>query len=161
MDAQIAKLREIDGTIRPEDRPEWFTTEWIDQAEREMKAPSDNTGTALDAALSGQYAAFENAVIGYIARTTRTREPARTARASSPDTRWPHATRTERPWPTGSTGSTMKDGPRGAGGTETELRSLREGIFDSPDSWDSFNTATDTPDTTAADTSGRRHEART
>ena len=38
--------------------------------------------------------------------------------------------------------------------TETELRSLREGIFDSPDSWDSFNTATDTPDTTAADTSG-------
>ena len=38
--------------------------------------------------------------------------------------------------------------------TETELRSLHEGIFDSPDSWDSFNTATDTPDTTAADTSG-------
>lgn len=66
VDAQIAKLREIDGTIRPEDRPEWFTTEWIDQAEREMKDPSDNTGTALDAALSGQYAAFENAVIGYI-----------------------------------------------------------------------------------------------
>ncbi len=47
VDAQIASLREIDGTIRPEDRPEWFTTEWIDQAEREMKAPSDNTGTAL------------------------------------------------------------------------------------------------------------------
>lgn len=108
VDAQIAKLREIDGTIRPEDRPEWFTTEWIDQAEREMKDPSDNTETALDAALSGQYAAFENAVMATSTRTTRTREPARTARASSPDTRWPHATRTERPWPTGSTGSTMK-----------------------------------------------------
>ena len=25
VDAQIAKLREIDGTIRPEDRPEWFS----------------------------------------------------------------------------------------------------------------------------------------
>ena len=67
VDAQIAKLREIDGNIRPEDRPEWFTTEWIDQAEQAMGTPADGgIEDALDAALSGQYAAFENAIIGYI-----------------------------------------------------------------------------------------------
>lgn len=67
VDAQIAKLREIDGSIRPEDRPEWFTAEWIDQAEQAMRTPADGgVEDALDAALSGQYAAFENAIIGYI-----------------------------------------------------------------------------------------------
>lgn len=58
VDAQIAKLREIDVSIRPEDRPEWFTTEWIDQAEQAMRTPADGgIEDALDAALSGQYAA--------------------------------------------------------------------------------------------------------
>ena len=155
VDAQIAKLREIDGTIRPEDRPEWFTTEWIDQAEREMKAPSDNTGTALDAALSGQYAAFENAVIGYI--DAHDTDAGTSENGASQFAGYEVAARD-------TNGTTMAyrldwfddegmvhEGPEA---TETELRSLREGIFDSPDSWDSFNTATDTPDTTAADTSG-------
>lgn len=155
VDAQIAKLREIDGTIRPEDRPEWFTTEWIDQAEREMKDPSDNTGTALDAALSGQYAAFENAVIGYI--DAHDTDAGTSENGASQFAGYEVAARD-------ANGTSMAyrldwfddegmvhEGPEA---TETELRSLREGIFDSPDSWDSFNTATDTPDTTAADTSG-------
>lgn len=155
VDAQIAKLREIDGTIRPEDRPEWFTTEWIDQAEREMKDPSDNTGTALDAALSGQYAAFENAVIGYIdAHDTDAGTSENGASqfagyevAACDANGTPMAYRLD--WFDDE--GMVHEGPEA---TETELRSLREGIFDSPDSWDSFNTATDTPDTTAADTSG-------
>lgn len=155
VDAQIAKLREIDGTIRPEDRPEWFTTEWIDQAEREMKDPSDNTGTALDAALSGQYAAFENAVIGYIdAHDTDT---GTSENGASQFAGYEVAARDANGTPMAyrldwfDDEGMVHEGPEA---TETELRSLREGIFDSPDSWDSFNTATDTPDTTAADTSG-------
>lgn len=155
VDAQIAKLREIDGTIRPEDRPEWFTTEWIDQAEREMKAPSDNTGTALDAALSGQYAAFENAVIGYI--DAHDTDAGTSENGASQFARYEVAARDANGTPMAyrldwfDDEGMVHEGPEA---TETELRSLREGIFDSPDSWDSFNTATDTPDTTAADTSG-------
>lgn len=155
VDAQIAKLREIDGTIRPEDRPEWFTTEWIDQAEREMKDPSDNTGTALDAALSGQYAAFENAVIGYI--DAHDTDAGTSENGASQFAGYEVAARDANGTPMAyrldwfDDEDMVHEGPEA---TETELRSLREGIFDSPDSWDSFNTATDTPDTTAADTSG-------
>lgn len=155
VDAQIAKLREIDGTIRPEDRPEWFTTEWIDQAEREMKDPSDNTGTALDAALSGQYAAFENAVIGYI--DAHDTDAGTGENGASQFAGYEVAARDANGTPMAyrldwfDDEGMVHEGPEA---TETELRSLREGIFDSPDSWDSFNTATDTPDTTAADTSG-------
>lgn len=155
VDAQIAKLREIDGTIRPEDRPEWFTTEWIDQAEREMKDPSDNTGTALDAALSGQYAAFENAVIGYI--DAHDMDAGTSENGASQFAGYEVAARDANGTPMAyrldwfDDEGMVHEGPEA---TETELRSLREGIFDSPDSWDSFNTATDTPDTTAADTSG-------
>ena len=155
VDAQIAKLREIDGTIRPEDRPEWFTTEWIDQAEREMKDPSDNTGTALDAALSGQYAAFENAVIGYI--DAHDTDAGTSKNGASQFAGYEVAARDANGTPMAyrldwfDDEGMVHEGPEA---TETELRSLREGIFDSPDSWDSFNTATDTPDTTAADTSG-------
>ena len=155
VDAQIAKLREIDGTIRPEDRPEWFTTEWIDQAEREMKDPSDNTGTALDAALSGQYAAFENAVIGYI--DAHDTDAGASENGASQFAGYEVAARDANGTPMAyrldwfDDEGMVHEGPEA---TETELRSLREGIFDSPDSWDSFNTATDTPDTTAADTSG-------
>ena len=106
VDAQIAKLREIDGNIRPEDRPEWFTTEWIDQAEQAMRTPADGgIEDALDAALSGQYAAFENAIIGYIDTHDRTRGQARMARANSPHTRSPTVSGTARPRPTDSTGS--------------------------------------------------------
>lgn len=155
VDAQIAKLREIDGTIRPEDRPEWFTTEWIDQAEREMKDPSDNTGTALDAALSGQYAAFENVVIGYI--DAHDTDAGTSENGASQFAGYEVAARDANGTPMAyrldwfDDEGMVHEGPEA---TETELRSLREGIFDSPDSWDSFNTATDTPDTTAADTSG-------
>lgn len=155
VDAQIAKLREIDGTIRPEDRPEWFTTEWIDQAEREMKDPSDNTGTALDAALSGQYAAFENAVIGYI--DAHDTDAGTSENGASQFAGYEVAARDANGTPMAyrldwfDDEGMVHEGPEA---TETELRSLREGIFDSPDSWDSFNTATDTPNTTAADTSG-------
>lgn len=155
VDAQIAKLREIDGTIRPEDRPEWFTTEWIDQAEREMKDPSDNTGTALDAALSGQYAAFENAVIGYI--DAHDTDAGTSENGASQFAGYEVAARDANGTPMAyrldwfDDEGMVHEGPEA---TETELRSLREGIFDSPDSWDSFNTATDTPDTAAADTSG-------
>lgn len=155
VDAQIARLREIDGTIRPEDRPEWFTTEWIDQAEREMKDPSDNTGTALDAALSGQYAAFENAVIGYI--DAHDTDAGTSENGASQFAGYEVAARDANGTPMAyrldwfDDEGMVHEGPEA---TETELRSLREGIFDSPDSWDSFNTATDTPDTTAADTSG-------
>lgn len=155
VDTQIAKLREIDGTIRPEDRPEWFTTEWIDQAEREMKDPSDNTGTALDAALSGQYAAFENAVIGYI--DAHDTDAGTSENGASQFAGYEVAARDANGTPMAyrldwfDDEGMVHEGPEA---TETELRSLREGIFDSPDSWDSFNTATDTPDTTAADTSG-------
>lgn len=155
VDAQIAKLREIDGTIRPEDRPEWFTTEWIDQAEREMKAPSDNTGTALDAALSGQYAALENAVIGYI--DAHDTDAGTSENGASQFAGYEVAARDANGTPMAyrldwfDDEGMVHEGPEA---TETELRSLHEGIFDSPDSWDSFNTATDTPDTTAADTSG-------
>lgn len=155
VDAQIAKLREIDGTIRPEDRPEWFTTEWIDQAEREMKDPSDNTGTALDAALSGQYAAFENAVIGYI--DAHDTDAGTSENGASQFAGYEVAARDANGTPMAyrldwfDDEGMVHEGPEA---TETELRSLREGIFDSPDSWDSFNTAMDTPDTTAADTSG-------
>ncbi|RHC31552.1 hypothetical protein DW849_04410 [Bifidobacterium adolescentis] len=155
VDAQIAKLREIDGTIRPEDRPERFTTEWIDQAEREMKDPSDNTGTALDAALSGQYAAFENAVIGYI--DAHDTDAGTSENGASQFAGYEVAARDANGTPMAyrldwfDDEGMVHEGPEA---TETELRSLHEGIFDSPDSWDSFNTATDTPDTTAADTSG-------
>lgn len=155
VDAQIAKLREIDGTIRPEDRPEWFTTEWIDQAEREMKDPSDNTGTALDTALSGQYAAFENAVIGYI--DAHDTDAGTSENGASQFAGYEVAARDANGTPMAyrldwfDDEGMVHEGPEA---TETELRSLREGIFDSPDSWDSFNTASDTPDTTAADTSG-------
>lgn len=131
VDAQIAKLREIDGTIRPEDRPEWFTTEWIDQAEREMKDPSDNTGTALDAALSGQYAEFENAVIGYI--DAHDTDAGTSENGASQFAGYEVAARDANGTPMAyrldwfDDEGMVHEGPEA---TETELRSLREGIFD-------------------------------
>ena len=37
IEEQIAKLRELDGRILGEDRPEWFTPDWIDHVARDMR----------------------------------------------------------------------------------------------------------------------------
>lgn len=142
VDAQIAKLREIDGSIRPEDRPEWFTTEWIDQAEQAMRTPADGgIEDALDAALSGQYAAFENAIIGYIDAhdpDAGTRE-----NGASQFAGYEVTDRVGNGAPTSYRLDWFDDeGPfhEGPKVTVKELTRMREGIFDSPDSWDSFGT---------------------
>ena len=79
VDGQIAKLRELYGTIKPEDRPEWFTKEWIDRAEREMKEPA---GTASDGQETGTVPATRPA------DTTETR-PAKERDAEESDGRRP------------------------------------------------------------------------
>lgn len=149
VDAQIAKLREIDGSIRPEDRPEWFTTEWIDQAEQAMRTPADGgIEDALDAALSGQYAAFENAIIGYIDAhdpDAGTRENGASQFAGYEVTdRVGNGAPTSYRLDWFDDEGLAHEGPKV---TVKELTRMREGIFDSPDSWDSFGT---TPSTSAA-----------
>lgn len=142
VDAQIAKLREIDGSIRPEDRPEWFTTEWIDQAEQAMRTPADGgIEDALDAALSGQYAAFENAIIGYI--DTHDPDAGTRENGASQFAGYEVTDRVGNGAPTSYRLDWFDDeGPfhEGPKVTVKELTRMREGIFDSPDSWDSFGT---------------------
>lgn len=142
VDAQIAKLREIDGSIRPEDRPEWFTTEWIDQAEQAMRTPADGgIEDALDAALSGQYAAFENAIIGYI--DTHDPDAGTSENGASQFAGYEVTDRVGNGAPTSyrldwfDDEGLVHEGPKI---TWKELTRMREGIFDSPDSWDSFGT---------------------
>lgn len=149
VDAQIAKLREIDGSIRPEDRPEWFTTEWIDQAEQAMRTPADGgIEDALDVALSGQYAAFENAIIGYI--DTHDPDAGTSENGASQFAGYEVTDRVGNGAPTSyrldwfDDEGLVHEGPKV---TVKELTRMREGIFDSPDSWDSFGT---TPSTSAA-----------
>lgn len=149
VDAQIAKLREIDGSIRPEDRPEWFTTEWIDQEEQAMRTPADGgIEDALNAALSGQYAAFENAIIGYI--DTHDPDAGTSENGASQFAGYEVTDRVGNGAPTSyrldwfDDEGLVHEGPKI---TWKELTRMREGIFDSPDSWDSFGT---TPSTSAA-----------
>lgn len=149
VDAQIAKLREIDGSISPEDRPEWFTTEWIDQTEQAMRTPADGgIEDALDAALSGQYAAFENAIIGYI--DTHDPDAGTSEDGASQFAGYEVTDRVGNGVPTSyrldwfDDEGLVHEGPKV---TVKELTRMREGIFDSPDSWDSFGT---TPSTSAA-----------
>ena len=149
VDAQIAKLREIDGSIRPEDRPEWFTTEWIDQAEQAMRTPADGgIEDTLDAVLSGQYAAFENAIIGYI--DTHDPDAGTSEDGASQFAGYEVTDRVGNGVPTSyrldwfDDEGLVHEGPKV---TVKELTRMREGIFDSPDSWDSFGT---TPSTSAA-----------
>ena len=149
VDAQVAKLREIDGSIRPEDRPEWFTAEWIDQAEQAMRTPADGgVEDALDAALSGQYAAFENAIIGYI--DTHDPDAGTSENGASQFAGYEVTDRVGNGAPTSyrldwfDDEGLVHEGPKV---TVKELTRMREGIFDSPDSWDSFGT---TPSTSAA-----------
>lgn len=150
VDAQIAKLREIDGSIRPEDRPEWFTTEWIDQAEQAMRTPADGgIEDTLDAVLSGRYAAFENAIIGYI--DAHDPDVGTSENGASQFAGYEVTDRVGNGAPTSyrldwfdDEGLVVHEGPKI---TWKELTRMREGIFDSPDSWDSFGT---TPSTSAA-----------
>lgn len=149
VDAQIAKLREIDGSIRPEDRPEWFTTEWIDQAEQAMRTPADGgIEDALDAVLSGQYAAFENAIIGYI--DAHDPDAGTGENGASQFAGYEVTNRVGNGVPTSyrldwfDDEGLIHEGPKV---TVKELTRMREGIFGSPDSWDSFGT---TPSTSAA-----------
>lgn len=149
VDAQIAKLREIDGSIRPEDRPEWFTAEWIDQAEQAMRTPADGgIEDALDATLSGQYAAFENAIIGYI--DTHDPDAGTRENGASQFAGYEVTDRVGNGAPMSyrldwfDDEGLVHEGPKV---TVKELTRMREGIFDSPDSWDSFGT---TPSTSAA-----------
>lgn len=155
VDVQIAKLREIDGSIRPEDRPEWFTTEWIDQAEQAMRTPADGgIEDALDAALSGQYAAFENAIIGYI--DTHDPDAGTSENGASQFAGYEVTDRVGNGAPTSyrldwfDDEGLVHEGPKI---TWKELTRMREGIFDSPDSWDSFGT---TPSTSAAAASDKK-----
>lgn len=153
VDAQIAKLREIDGNIRPEDRPEWFTTEWIDQAEQAMGTPADGgIEDALDAALSGQYAAFENAIIGYI--DAHDPDAGTSENGASQFAGYEVTDRAGNGAPTScrldwfDDEGLVHEGPKV---TVKELTRMREGIFDGPDSWDSFGTTPSTSSAAASD----------
>lgn len=153
VDAQIAKLREIDGNIRPEDRPEWFTTEWIDQAEQAMRTPADGgIEDALDAALSGQYAAFENAIIGYI--DAHDPDAGTSENGASQFAGYEITDRVGNDSPTSyrldwfDDEGLVHEGPKV---TVKELTRMREGIFDGPDSWDSFGTTPSTSSAAASD----------
>ena len=150
VDAQIAKLREIDGNIRPEDRPEWFTTEWIDQAEQAMRTPADGgIEDALDAALSGQYAAFENAIIGYI--DTHDPDAGTSENGASQFAGYEITDRVGNGAPTSyrldwfDDEGLVHEGPKI---TWKELTRMREGIFGSPDS---FGTTPSTSSAAASD----------
>lgn len=153
VDAQIAKLREIDGSIRPEDRPEWFTTEWIDQAEQAMRTPADGgIEDALDAALSGQYAAFENTIIGYI--DAHDPDAGTSENGASQFAGYEVTDRVGNGAPTScrldwfDDEGLVHEGPKV---TVKELTRMREGIFDGPDSWDSFGTTPSTSSAAASD----------
>lgn len=153
VDAQIAKLREIDGSIRPEDRPEWFTTEWIDQAEQAMRTPADGgIEDALDAALSGQYAAFENAIIGHI--DAHDPDAGTSENGASQFAGYEVTDRVGNGAPTSyrldwfDDEGLVHEGPKI---TWKELTRMREGIFDGPDSWDSFGTTPSTSSAAASD----------
>lgn len=153
VDAQIAKLREIDGSIRPEDRPEWFTTEWIDQAEQAMRTPADGgIEDALDAALSGQYAAFENAIIEYI--DAHDPDAGTSENGASQFAGYEVTDRVGNGAPTScrldwfDDEGLVHEGPKV---TVKELTRMREGIFDGPDSWDSFGTTPSTSSAAASD----------
>lgn len=153
VDAQIAKLREIDGNIRPEDRPEWFTTEWIDQAEQAMRTPADGgIEDALDAVLSGQYAAFENTIIGYI--DTHDPDAGTSENGASQFAGYEVTDRARNGVPTSyrldwfDDEGLVHEGPKA---TVKELTRMREGIFGSPDSWDSFGTTPSTSSAAASD----------
>lgn len=153
VDAQIAKLREIDGSIRPEDRPEWFTTEWIDQAEQAMRTPADGgIEDALNAALSGQYAAFENAIIGYI--DAHDPDAGTSENGASQFAGYEVTDRAGNGAPTScrldwfDDEGLVHEGPKV---TVKELTRMREGIFDGPDSWDSFGTTPSTSSAAASD----------
>lgn len=153
VDAQIAKLREIDGNIRPEDRPEWFTTEWIDQAEQAMGTPADGgIEDALDAALSGQYAAFENAIIGYI--DAHDPDAGTSENGASQFAGYEITDRAGNGAPTSyrldwfDDKGLVHEGPKV---TVKELTRMREDIFGSPDSWDSFGTTPSTSSAAASD----------
>lgn len=153
VDAQIAKLREIDGNIRPEDRPEWFTAEWIDQAEQAMRTPADGgIEDALDAALSGQYAAFENAIIGYI--DAHDPDAGTSENGASQFAGYEITDRAGNGAPTSyrldwfDDEGLVHEGPKV---TVKELTRMREGIFGSPDSWDSFGTTPSTSSAAASD----------
>lgn len=153
VDAQIAKLREIDRNIRPEDRPEWFTTEWIDQAEQAMGTPADGgIEDALDAALSGQYAAFENAIIGYI--DAHDPDAGTSENGASQFAGYEVTDRVGNGAPTScrldwfDDEGLVHEGPKV---TVKELTRMREGIFDGPDSWDSFGTTPSTSSAAASD----------
>lgn len=153
VDAQIAKLREIDGSIRPEDRPEWFTTEWIDRAEQAMRTPADGgIEDALDATLSGQYAAFENAIIGYI--DAHDPDAGTSENGASQFAGYEVTDRVGNGAPTSyrldwfDDEGLVHEGPKI---TWKELTRMREGIFDSPDSWDSFGMTPSTSDAAASD----------
>lgn len=153
VDAQIAKLREIDGSIRPEDRPEWFTTEWIDQAEQAMRTPADGgIEDALDAVLSGQYAAFENTIIGYI--DTHDPDAGTSENGASQFAGYEVTDRAGNGVPTSyrldwfDDEGLVHEGPKA---TVKELTRMREGIFGSPDSWDSFGTTPSTSSAAASD----------
>lgn len=153
VDAQIAKLREIDGSIRPEDRPEWFTAEWIDRAEQAMRTPADGgIEDALDAALSGQYAAFENAIIGYI--DMHDPDAGTSENGASQFAGYEVTDRVGNGAPTSyrldwfDDEGLVHEGPKV---TVKELTRMREGIFDSPDSWDSFGMTPSTSDAAASD----------
>lgn len=153
VDAQIAKLREIDGSIRPEDRPEWFTTEWIDQAEQAMRTPADGgIEDALDAVLSGQYAAFENTIIGYI--DTHDPDAGTSENGASQFAGYEVTDRARNGVPTSyrldwfDDEGLVHEGPKA---TVKELTRMREGIFGSPDSWDSFGTTPSTSSAAASD----------
>lgn len=153
VDAQIAKLREIDGSIRPEDRPEWFTAEWIDQAEQAMRTPADGgIEDALDAALSGQYAAFENAIIGYI--DAHDPDAGTSENGASQFAGYEVTDRVGSGAPTScrldwfDDEGLVHEGPKV---TVKELTRMREGIFDGPDSWDSFGTTPSTSSAAASD----------
>lgn len=153
VDAQIAKLREIDESIRPEDRPEWFTTEWIDQAEQAMRTPAGGgIEDALDAALSGQYAAFENAIIGYI--DAHDPDAGTSENGASQFAGYEVTDRVGNGAPTScrldwfDDEGLVHEGPKV---TVKELTRMREGIFDGPDSWDSFGTTPSTSSAAASD----------
>lgn len=114
-----------------------------------MRTPADGgIEDALDAALSGQYAAFENAIIGYI--DAHDPDAGTSENGASQFVGYEVTDRVGNGAPTSyrldwfDDEGLVHEGPKV---TVKELTRMREGIFDSPDSWDSFGT---TPSTSAA-----------
>ena len=136
------------GTIRPEDQPG-----------RAMENPSDESdngiGNALDAALAGQYTAFENAIIGYIDASDPDAGTSENGASQLAD--YEVMARDGNGSPTSyrldwfDDEGMVHEGPEIASG---ELARIRDGIFDSPDSWNSFDTKTDPSVVDAVETTG-------